>query len=470
MKLIMSDSGAKNVLLIPDSTLQLNTLKAPENSEKGWEKKIEFLFLPNSIKEINPSVLKKLPNLKAIIIPDGKFDRFGQLLPEDWWRMYYPDGCRACRISDVPEGQLYVYGYGTREIINGPQGSTEYHVMIPPTCVSIRREAFMGNKTIASVIMTDSIQFVGERAFFGCSNLRSIHWSKNAKKLSKDLFRGCISIQEIDIPEGVTSIKEGAFRDCASLRTITLPSTIVSIDNGGFFGSNPFRSCSDLDKIIVPKDSIYKFKRLMNGFRGDPAKCLVEAEQGAQEVSESKEEISVPSEISLAIEHRTEQRTQELGVSTNRCKTGGIPMDDIRKAAAMEYSKKWQEDIAVAVWKIAEVIQERLPEADVSYMVHPSEYDSNASEYAGPIHFLFKKNGVPKVAVVAVTENGSRTFSVMETKAWCENNRIKYLRVFATGTFADWITGWSKFSNAPVTPETVEFCKNWLVEKISKHL
>ena len=144
-------------------------------------------------------------------------------------------------------------------------------------------------------------------------------------------------------------------------------------------------------------------------------------------------------------------------------KESRLPMDQIRKDANASYPKKSLKALAIAALKIAEVIEERLPDADVSYMVHPSTFDSCVHPDALPIHFLFKKNGVPAVAVVAVTENGYKTPLVLETAMCCEDNGIEYVRVYATGSYADWIEN-------PHDIEKVEFCKNWLVEKISKHL
>lgn len=154
------------------------------------------------------------------------------------------------------------------------------------------------------------------------------------------------------------------------------------------------------------------------------------------------------------------------------CPKTTLPMDDIKKAAEASYPKESLKDIAVAALKIAEVIEDRLPEADVSYMVHPSEFNDNVSKNALPIHFLFRKDGIPKVAVVAVAKEGYRSFSVLETESACKEKGIKYVRVFANGPYADWIHGWKYNSscNGPVAPETVEFCKNWLVEKISQYL
>ena len=153
-----------------------------------------------------------------------------------------------------------------------------------------------------------------------------------------------------------------------------------------------------------------------------------------------------------------------------------LPMDEIKKAAKASYPKESLKSLAVAALKIAEVIQERLPNADVSYMVHPSEFDSSVNNEALPIHFLFKKDGKPVVAVVAVTSYGYNTPRVLETADACENNGIGYVRVFANGCYADWIQGWSEFTpynsinHGPVSQESIEFCKDWLVEQISNYL
>ena len=103
-------------------------------------------------------------------------------------------------------------------------------------------------------------------------------------------------------------------------------------------------------------------------------------------------------------------------------------------------------------------------------MVHPSEFDSSVNKEALPIHFLFKKDGTPVVAVVAVTSNGYNATHVIETADACRKNEIGYVRVFADGYYADWVQGWSTVTNGPVSQESVDFCKDWLVDKISQYL
>ena len=162
----------------------------------------------------------------------------------------------------------------------------------------------------------------------------------------------------------------------------------------------------------------------------------------------------------------------------NKIEVSKLPMDKIRKAANASYPKESLRSLALAALKIAEVIEENLPNADVSYMVHPSEFDSSVNKEALPIHFLFKKDGNPVVAVVAVTSNGYNPTHGIETADACEKKGIGYVRVFADGYYADWIQGWKKkslskspwFVEEPVSQETIDFCKEWLVDRISEYL
>ena len=433
-----------NELHIPEDVERIDCLVGlePKKSKKDWKSKIEVLFLPDSIKYISASVLPELPNLKRIVIPDYQFDKIGKMLPWAWWMMYYRDGSSACPEITIPKGELWVLPYGETTVKNtsGAKG----HVLIPPTCSEIAKGAFEFNNNILSVTMTDGVTSIGKGAFASCKNLQFIRLSTSLRTIPKSMVEFCNSLKEIEIPARVTSIEQAAFASCKSLEKVILPSTVNKIDRGGTWGSNPFQYSNFLKEIVVPTGTITKFRRLLYDFSGNPAKLLVE-----MKVKEPKK-VKSPTKIVV--------------------KSTGLPMDEIIKAANASYKKQSLKDIAVATLKIAEVIQERLPEEDVSYLVRPADIDHSADQDALPVHFLFKNNGIPRVAVMVVTENGYRTFRVKETQDWCERNGIKFVRVYADGYYADWITGRSKHTNAPVSPKSVEFCKNWLVEKISNYL
>lgn len=117
--------------------------------------------------------------------------------------------------------------------------------------------------------------------------------------------------------------------------------------------------------------------------------------------------------------------------------------------------------MATAAYEIAKLIDGAFDTQQVRCMVPASELDAYAGQETFPIHFLFSKDGVPRVAVVVVTTGGCKTPRVLATKAVCEQSSVVYLRVYANGTYADWIT--DKHCDA----ETVEFCKAHIVERIN---
>ena len=186
-----------------------------------------------------------------------------------------------------------------------------------------------------------------------------------------------------------------------------------------------------------------------------------------------------------AVEGVAESSAGNMRAAINSSPYSKLPMDKIRAAANASYPKPSLKALAVATLKIAETIQERDPdaedpdyptldEAEVAYMVHPSEFDPNVNKNAFPINFLFMKDGVPIVAVVAVTSGNFLHPNLVKTADACRKNNIGYMRVYATGDYADWIdggyNGYSEITGEPVTEETVKFCKDWLVGKINGYL
>lgn len=427
-----------NELHVPDGTNILFELDS--SIDKSI---IEYIFLPNSLTMMEEEILSQLPNLQKIIIPKGKLDKFGKMLPYSWWKMYYEDGTSVCPELSLsfPKGaSVWIFPYGPTTLTTSDGRGAKDHVLISPTYINIEKKAFSYNNNVLSINMTDSVRFIGEKAFESCKNLVYLRLSNKIREIPKSMVEFCKSLREIVVPQGVTSIGAGAFSSCKSLSKVVLPSTILSIDRGGTFGVNPFQYSDGLKKIIIPKvrGSKVKFESLLKGFSGNPARLLVE------ECLQPKEVVEKP------------KTTKSLGNKS-------LPMDEIRRNANASYPKQSLKDLAKAVLKIAEVIEERLPNEEVSYMVHPSEFAPEVDPNALPIHFLFKKNGVPKVAVVAVTEYGYRTPRVIATQLACDFHDVAYIRVYADGTYSDWM-------QPGADSGTIEFCKNWLVKKITNNL
>ena len=93
---------------------------------------------------------------------------------------------------------------------------------IPDTFTSIvdgdwEDGVFSPFKSLQTVIIPESITYIGSYSFEKCS-----------------------ALQDINLPDSITSIGEGSFYDCSALKNIKLPPSITSIDVG------TFDSCSSL--------------------------------------------------------------------------------------------------------------------------------------------------------------------------------------------------------------------------------
>lgn len=134
-----------------------------------------------------------------------------------------------------------------------------------------------------------------------------------------------------------------------------------------------------------------------------------------------------------------------------------------RRATYISYQKGSTSKMAVAADQIAQIIRDNFDTQGIRCMVPASQIASNAKKGALPIHFLFTKYGQPKVAVVIVTQNGYNTPNVLATKSACESMGVKYLRIYADGSFADWIEG-------RATQRVINLCKSRIVERIKDGL
>lgn len=156
----------------------------------------------------------------------------------------------------------------------------DVHVVVPNTVTNIQPEAFMGNKTIQTIeipntvtaicdgaffdsslqeiTIPDTVTILGANAFENCHNLKQVTLSKNIERIEARTFMNCTSLLKVTFPEGVQSIDNAAFLGCTSLKEMILPSTLKSIS------SLSFSECSNLETIIIPNGVVlideYAFK------------------------------------------------------------------------------------------------------------------------------------------------------------------------------------------------------------------
>ena len=122
-------------------------------------------------------------------------------------------------------------------------------IVIPDSVTSIGDCAFVGCKSLLSIVIPNSVIHIGNRAFWYCESLKSIVIPNSVTHIGNCAFSGCESLKSIVIPNGVTSIGSGAFSGCESLSSIVIPNSVTSIRDSAF------ENCKSLSSIVIP-DSV----------------------------------------------------------------------------------------------------------------------------------------------------------------------------------------------------------------------
>ena len=101
---------------------------------------------------------------------------------------------------------------------------------------------------VTSIVIPDSVTFIGYEAFDFLTNLTSVTLGSNVKIIDDRAFYGCSALTSITIPDSVTDIGNGVFGQC--------PLTSVTLGNGvKTIGDEAFRNNDVITSIAIP-DSV----------------------------------------------------------------------------------------------------------------------------------------------------------------------------------------------------------------------
>ena len=119
-------------------------------------------------------------------------------------------------------------------------------------------------------VILDGVMEIAEGAFNECAMLNSVVIPESVRWLGEYAFCMCTGLVAITLPEHIIKIEEGTFNGCMSLESIVIknPKIDIAEDSGVFVG------CDVLRKIVIPKGS-KKHCSQLKGFR-EVRKLIVE--------------------------------------------------------------------------------------------------------------------------------------------------------------------------------------------------
>ena len=112
-------------------------------------------------------------------------------------------------------------------------------VVLPNTLTFIGQRSFLScHGLTGEIVIPDSVTIIGTNAFFYCNNITSVVFGNNLSEIRSYSFAQCYSLEHIsNFPESLTKLADGAFDRCGSLRdSIVIPPLVTTIGERAFAG------------------------------------------------------------------------------------------------------------------------------------------------------------------------------------------------------------------------------------------
>ena len=108
-------------------------------------------------------------------------------------------------------------------------------VLIPESVRMLGEGIFRQCMNLGSVVIGGCIERVPDNMFALCARLKNVRIERGVRHIGKS-FTGCTSLEEIEIPDSVETIADFAFSGCTNLKRITLPES-AKIGRRAFYGT-----------------------------------------------------------------------------------------------------------------------------------------------------------------------------------------------------------------------------------------
>ena len=195
---------------------------------------LKTVNLGNSLQTIGNCAFASCKVLKTVVIPASVTTVGAQAFH------------KTAAYNEVKSGPVYMSDWVVDFVSDGSMGTTK----LQDGTRGIANYAFNGIKWI-SVVMADSVEYVGRGAFCG-SQIFLISLSSSIKRIDDYAFYRCDSTNfggatyTLAIPETTEYIGRSAFYECGSILSVIIPGSVKTIGDYAFYGCSGLGETAEL--------------------------------------------------------------------------------------------------------------------------------------------------------------------------------------------------------------------------------
>lgn len=212
----------------------------------GGSTKLQTLYIPKSLTNIDSSVYKALRKIQSVEVAtenENYKSENGNLLSKDGKTFLLYAKSKTDTEFSIPEGVTVVGKYAFANASNLTS------VNIPNSVTTLEDGAFEYCSKLTSVIIPDSVTSIGNSVFWNCSSLTSVSLSNNISVIGESAFNGCKKLESIIIPNSVTMLGNSSFWNCQALTYAVIGSGVKDIE------AYAFGNCESLKDIYYFGDA-----------------------------------------------------------------------------------------------------------------------------------------------------------------------------------------------------------------------
>lgn len=225
---ILSYHGQEKELHIPEKIENKKVTIIEKEAFKG-NKRLEKVFLPESIEVVREAAFSMCKNLKYVYLPVDL-----ESIPI---RCFY--GCSALLQVQIP-CELKKIG---KEAFKNCSNLILLKSYVKSGISAVKKV----RKDLEDCDLPVELSYIGEEAFCGCRRLERIAIPYRVTKILEKTFYGCESMQMVTVHNRLKKVENEAFAKCRSLKRMRISQSVTSIGKDVFSGTEV--------SIICEKDS-----------------------------------------------------------------------------------------------------------------------------------------------------------------------------------------------------------------------